>query len=302
MKQRLKHYVIVPVYNEEKNLETFLDSIVNQTQSPDKVVLVDDHSTDNTPKIISKYCAKYSKISYLTSSNRNRYTHINNKPDSKIIGAFYDGFETIKHLPFDLITKMDADLELSPHYFETINQVMRSNSKLGVVGGVCTILKNNKWVLEITSNSDHVRGALKSYKRECFETIKGLKPFAGSDVVDELLARYHGFEVKPIPNLKVKHLKPTGGLYRKIRGINMGRSMYIMRYGFLITSISALKNSYTNKSFSMIFDILIGYLQALKESAPKIVSEKEGKWIRAYRWKGIKKKIYGIFIPNTSLK
>ena len=289
MQQSFKHYVIVPIHNEEKNLEIFLNSMINQTEHPNQIILVDDHSTDNTPKIISKYCSKYPKIRSILSSNTS-HAH---EPGAKIIQVFYDGFETIKNLPFDLITKMDSDLELPPNYFETIHQMMWSNPKLGIVGGVCTIFKKNKWVLEKAGNKDHVRGALKSYRRNCFEAIKKLRTSFGWDVIDELLALYHGFEIETIPHLKVKHLKPTGILYKKNRGISMGRSMYMMRYGFLITGIAALKISYLTKSTNMLMDILIGYRQAFKNKVPKIVSEEEGKWIRAYRWNGVRQKIFG---------
>ena len=32
----------------------------------------------------------------------------------------------------------------------------------------------------------------------------------GWDTLDELMAQYHGWELKVDPSLKVKHLKPTG--------------------------------------------------------------------------------------------
>ena len=287
MERSFKHYVIVPIYNEEKNLETFLNSLINQTQDLEQIILVDDHSTDDTPNIISKYCTKYPKIHTVLSSSTTQA----HQPGAKIIRVFYDGFKTINHLPFDIITKMDSDLELPSNYFKTINKILQSNPRLGILGGVCTVLKDNEWVLEKAGNKDHVRGALKSYRRECFEAIKELKPSFGWDVIDELLARYNRFEVKAIEHLKVKHLKPTGILYKKNRGIIMGQSMYVMRYGFLITGIAALKLSYLNKSPSMMINIFIGYLKAHREKDQKIVSQKEGKWIRAYRWRGIWQKI-----------
>lgn len=45
-------------------------------------------------------------------------------------------------------------------------------------------------------------------------------------------------------SLCVKHLKPTGNSYNKASKYLQGEAMYKMRYGFVITLISALKLSY----------------------------------------------------------
>jgi len=50
-------------------------------------------------------------------------------------------------------------------------------------------------VLEDLTNKDHLRGALKSYRKECFDAIGGLKSSMGWDTVDELLAQYHGWKI-----------------------------------------------------------------------------------------------------------
>lgn len=43
--------VIVPVYNDEKYLNQCVDSILNQTYSNIELILIDDGSNDNSPKI-----------------------------------------------------------------------------------------------------------------------------------------------------------------------------------------------------------------------------------------------------------
>ena len=46
--------VIVPVYNTEKYLEKCLESIINQTYKNLEIIIVDDGSTDNCPRICKK--------------------------------------------------------------------------------------------------------------------------------------------------------------------------------------------------------------------------------------------------------
>ena len=54
----MKILIIIPVYNEEKNLFETLNSFVNQTHPISQLTLVDDGSTDNTSSIIKKFSRK----------------------------------------------------------------------------------------------------------------------------------------------------------------------------------------------------------------------------------------------------
>jgi len=58
-KNEPKISVIVPVYNVEEYLRECLDSLVNQTFKDIEVIMVNDGSTDNSPKIIEEYASKY---------------------------------------------------------------------------------------------------------------------------------------------------------------------------------------------------------------------------------------------------
>ena len=56
--------VIIPVYNKERYLSNAIESIINQSYNDWEIVLVDDCSTDNSAKIISKYTAAHPNIIY----------------------------------------------------------------------------------------------------------------------------------------------------------------------------------------------------------------------------------------------
>jgi len=45
----------IPVFNEEGRIGTLLDSIFSQSLIPDEIIIVDDGSSDNSLKIVSKY-------------------------------------------------------------------------------------------------------------------------------------------------------------------------------------------------------------------------------------------------------
>jgi len=54
--------VIIPVYNAETTLPILLDSMVKQTTENVEVIVVDDCSTDNTPKIAEPYNCKLIRL------------------------------------------------------------------------------------------------------------------------------------------------------------------------------------------------------------------------------------------------
>ena len=47
--------IIVPCFNEENSIPTILNSLISLNKSNNEIIVVDDGSTDNTPKILKKY-------------------------------------------------------------------------------------------------------------------------------------------------------------------------------------------------------------------------------------------------------
>lgn len=54
--------IVVPIYNVEKYINDCIQSIINQTYKNLQIILVDDGSKDNCPKICDKYKQKDSRI------------------------------------------------------------------------------------------------------------------------------------------------------------------------------------------------------------------------------------------------
>lgn len=280
----MKFYIIIPAHNEDAFIGSTLESLANQTLLPKHVVIVNDNSTDKTQSIVEDFISKYNWISIENSKSSDQHL-----PGSKIINAFNKGLDTLDD-NFDIICKFDADLIFPNHYLESIANHFNANPRLGMASGFCYIEKNGQWVLENLTRKDHIRGALKAYKKECFNQIGKLKPSMGWDTVDELLAKYHGWEILTDDSLKVKHLKPTGKSYNKASKHLQGEAMYKMRYGFRITLISALKLAYKKRSFRLFKDYMSGYFKAKSNNFDFLVSADEGKFIRKLRWDGIFRK------------
>ncbi|SHH25725.1 glycosyltransferase [Winogradskyella jejuensis] len=275
----MEFYIVIPAHNEADFIGLTLESLVNQSYLPKKIVVVNDNSTDSTAEIVESFSKKYSWITLLNTSSTD--AHI---PGAKVINAFYKGFNTLDE-DYDIICKFDADIILPTNYLERLSELFSDNNT-GIAGGLAYIEKNGAWVYENISNKNHVRGPFKAYRKACFKAIGGLKHSIGWDTVDTLLAKYHGWEVKTDANLKVKHLKPTGNTYNSSSRFLQGEALYKMRYGIVITLISALKMAFKKRSFSTFFNYIIGYFKG-KE---RIITKDQGKFIRKIRWKGILEK------------
>ncbi|MCB0399049.1 MAG: glycosyltransferase family 2 protein [Winogradskyella sp.] len=280
----MNFYIVIPAHNEEAFISKTLESLAKQTLLPKKLVVVNDNSTDKTEAIVDGFSKMYPWISQVISKSSDQHL-----PGSKIINAFYKGFETLDD-NYDVICKFDADLIFPDDYLETLANHYSKNPKLGMASGFCYIEKDNQWILENLTNKDHIRGALKAYRKTCFNQIGQLKPSMGWDTVDELLAKFHGWDIITDESLHVKHLKPTGQSYNKASKYLQGEAMYKMRYGFWITLISAIKLASKKSSFRLFKDYMAGYFKAKSSNTEFLVSKDEGKFIRDLRWKGIFRK------------
>ncbi|HLW62472.1 MAG TPA: glycosyltransferase family A protein [Flavobacterium sp.] len=281
----MKIYCVIPTYNEEAFIGKMLQSLTEQTLLPEKVVVVNDSSTDKTAEIIGQFTGKYPFIQQVYNPSENKHL-----PGSKVIRAFQKGFETLDN-SYDLIVKLDADLILPKNYFERIVEVFQSDEKIGMVGGFAYIEKNDQWILENLTDKDHIRGAFKAYRKECFEQIGGLKPAMGWDTVDELLCKFYGWEIVTLPDLKVKHLKPTGAIYDKTARYKQGEAFYTLGYGFWITVIAGLKLALRKQKPLLFMDYLQGFFKAKKANKPLLVTKKQAQFIRNYRWKKMREKL-----------
>lgn len=281
-------YIIIPCYNEEQFIAATLTSLINQTVKAKQIMVVNDNSTDGSEEIINAFAKADSSIQTIKTEASS--THL---PGSKVVQAFKEGQKALDN-NYDIICKFDADLIFPSNYLETIVKTFKKQAKAGIVGGFCYIEKNKKWELESLTNKDHIRGALKAYRKECLTAIGGLKAAMGWDTADELLAKYHSWEVVALEPLHVKHLKPTGNTYTQASRYKQGEAFYGLRYGLMLTIIASLKLAIIKRSPKFFINCLRGYFRAKRNKKTFLVTKAEGKFIRALRWEGIKGKLLTI--------
>ena len=282
----MNYYIVIPAHNEEAFIALTLDSLISQTVLPKKVVVVNDNSTDKTAEIVTAFAKENPFITLV-----NKTSEAIHLPGSKVIQAFHKGFETLDE-DYDVIVKLDADLILPNNYFETILNIFEKDATIGMAGGFAYIEKNGEWILENLTDKDHIRGAFKAYRKECFQQIGNLKPAMGWDTVDELLSKFYGWKVVTDASLIVKHLKPTGANYNKTARYKQGEAFYTLGYGFLITSIASAKLAMMKKKPLLFLDYIKGFWKAKAAKTPLLVTAEQAKFIRKYRLKKMKEKLF----------
>jgi len=280
------YYIVIPTYNEEAFIALTLQSLISQTVLPKKVVVVNDNSTDKTAEIVLAFAKDNPFITLV-----NKTSSAIHLPGSKVIQAFQKGFETLDE-EYDLMVKIDADLIFPSNYFETIIKHFQSDSTIGMAGGFCYIEKNGDWILENLTDKDHIRGALKAYRKETFQQIGGLKPAMGWDTVDELLCKYYNWKVVTDSTLHVKHLKPTGASYNKTARYKQGEAFYTLGYGFWITAIASAKLAMMKKKPLLFLDYIKGFWKAKMAKTPLLVTKEQARFVRNYRLQKMKQKFF----------
>jgi len=273
--------VVIPAHNEAKYICDCLYSFVHQTEPPEELIVVDDNSTDATYELALGFAKDHPWIKVVQHASSSEHL-----PGEKVVRAFNYGLENSSN-EYDLIGKFDADIILPSNYFEQMRNHFKSNWLLGMCSGLLYIQKNEKWVYETIANQQHVRGPIKLYFRHVFELMGGLRPGVGWDTVDTLLCQYHDFEVKTDPELRVKHLRPTGHGYSAKSYAAKGEALYKMRYGLPLTKLALFKMAWQAKSVKLYGQGVFGYLRAWSKRIPRFVNTEEGQFIRRLRWQGI---------------
>ena len=203
--------IISPCRDEEKFVRFTLNSVVNQTVRPDLWLIVDDGSRDRTAEIVAGYTKAHPWIRLV---RRRRAGGRQLGPG--VVNAFNAGLEALKDTPFDVIAKLDCDLEFGPDTFAAIMAAF-DNPKVGMASGTTLLLLGGKLLSE-RYTSYHVPGQAKFYRKMCFRDIGGLQCVYGWDIIDETDARRHGWLTLSAPQPIFIHHRLQGSSFRGLRG------------------------------------------------------------------------------------
>ncbi|MDR0306542.1 MAG: glycosyltransferase family 2 protein [Chitinispirillales bacterium] len=174
-REKLDLVLITPARNEAAFIEGTIKSVITQTLKPKRWIIVSDGSTDDTDSIVAKYAEKHSWIELVRRPERK------DRQFAAKVHSFNAGYEKLKHIQYDLIGNLDADVTFEPAYLEFLVNQFTSDNNLGVAG--TPFMEDGVLVYDHGYiDQNHVSGACQIFRKECFEQIGGYTPIKGGGI------------------------------------------------------------------------------------------------------------------------
>ena len=227
-----RRYAIVTPCRDEADFARYtLDSVTQQTIPPALWVIVDDGSTDDTPKILAEYAQKFPYIKIIRREDRG-----GRSVGPGVIDAFYVGYQTINPNDFDYVCKLDLDLDLPPRYFQTLIERMEANPRIGTCSGKPYYYGKDKKLISEGCGDETSIGASKFYRSACFQQTGGFVRQVMWDGIDCHRCRMLGWIACSWddPDIRFIHLRPMGSSHK---GVLHGRARHGFGQYFMGTSL-----------------------------------------------------------------
>jgi biofilm PGA synthesis N-glycosyltransferase PgaC len=268
--------LISPVRNEEAYLELVANAIAAQTRPPDLWIVVDDGSSDRTPRILEDLI---SRIDFLRVLDTSKLPKIGAVPDRLATAAearaFNLGLNSVDWESFTHIAKLDGDTELPTDYFERVLGEFERDPKLGLAGGVYADPDPNPegtgWKVVGIPSEHHVPGTLKCYSCSCLQAVGGMQERLGWDTIDETYARLRGYRTRAYPDLVAHHHRPWGSADGTLRGrARHGECAYIVHFTPTWVTLRSFKLALTRPRGLSGLAFLYGYLRSAVRRVPRV--------------------------------
>lgn len=279
-----RRYVLIsPCRNEAEYIRQTLESVAAQTVPPALWVVVDDGSTDETPRILAEYAERLPYLRVVRRRDRGRRA-----VGPGVIEAFYDGLATVDLDQFDYVCKLDVDLVLPQRYFELLMSRMEANPRLGTCSGKPWFHHpaTGKLLPEVCGDEMSV-GMTKFYRVECFREIGGFVRQVMWDGIDCHRARMLGWiaEASNDPDLRFVHLRPMGASDRGIlRGrVRHGFGQYFMGTSPLYFAAVLVFRFFKHPVLTGSAAMLWGYVSSFFKGLPRYDDPAFRKYLRRYQ-------------------
>lgn len=279
----MKYSVVIPAKNEEQNIKGTIESIVNQTISPECVLIIDDGSTDRTLEIILELEEKHPCVKHIINNGEKTY-----KLGGHIVQLFNKGVNELKNLGFksDWFIKLDADITFGNNFIEKISSYIEDDS-IGIISGTPCFIENNQKILEI-SPPWHTHGQFKIYRDKFLEKVNGIPESLGWDTADNIKAMSLGFITTTVKEINYLMHRKIGGKSSLKKGrINHGIGCYVLNYSFTYFILKALHDLFKAPYMFGVYYLIVGYIKAIVQKPNKILTNKESYILRKLLWQSL---------------
>ena len=261
--------IVSPVYNEAAHVDRTARAVAAQTRRPDRWVIVDDGSTDDTVAVARRW---ERELDFLTvvEAPQDVGPGADNLALARPPRAFNLGLEHAGWSDYEFIGKLDGDVELPPDWYETLLHRFEADQRLGLAAGRLAEPTPGGWTM-LPIPAIHVHGAVKLYRRRCLEAIGGVQERLGWDTIDETYARMRGFEVHSYVDLVGRHHRPWGSADGRLRGrARHGECAWILHQTLPWAMLRSLKVARVPPIGLSGGAFLFGYARAAVKRVPRV--------------------------------
>jgi biofilm PGA synthesis N-glycosyltransferase PgaC len=200
-------YVLVTAaYNEEENISKPIESVLAQTELPQRWVIASDGSLDKTDEIVQRYAEKHDFIRFL------RVTRPPGRSFRTKVMALQAAMKLLEDVPCTFIGNLDADISVGPSYFSELITKFEKQPRLGIAGGFVCEEEGGVFRSRSSNRVYSVAHAAQLVRRECYEAIGGyaVLEYGGEDWHAQTSARMMGWSAEAFPELEIHHHRHTG--------------------------------------------------------------------------------------------
>ena len=155
-KNNFKVSIGLPVYNGENFLKYALDSLLSQTFRDFEIIISDNASTDNTPKICQEYVLKDKRIRYIRQNNN--------------MGALWNFNFVLKQSNKEYFIWVSSDDKLHPEFLEKNIDILEKNKN--VVCSIGDVIYSDVINYEFKSNNDTKKTFRQRYVKSTYGTYE----------------------------------------------------------------------------------------------------------------------------------
>ncbi len=278
-----KYLLVTPCRDEAAYARRSLDSVVRQTVTPARWIIVDDGSTDDTPAILAEYAAKHPWIQVVRREDRGKRA-----VGPGVIDAFYAGLAHANLAEFPFLCKFDLDLDIPPRYFEILLARLAAEPRLGTCSGKPYFPDpvNGRLISEKCGDEMSV-GMTKLYRTACFQEIGGFVREVMWDGIDCHRCRM----LKWIacswdePELRFIHLRPMGSSQQSIwvGRQRHGFGQYFMGTGLPYMTVSSIFRMAHPPYLVGGFAMWWGYVRSAWQRKPRYNNPEFRRFLRRYQ-------------------
>ncbi len=198
--------LITPARNEARHIEKTIRSMVAQAVRPDKWIIVNDGSTDETGQIIDKYAATHGWIERLDMP-----VHRDRSFAAKA-NSFNTACKVAGWLSYDIVGNIDADIAFEPDFLEFLLRKFVEDPRLGVAGTPFLEEGGYDSAVDSFEGERHVSGQCQLFRRNCLQDVGGYVPnkAGGVDWIAVTTARMKGWTTRSFREKRFFHHRTLG--------------------------------------------------------------------------------------------